>query len=487
MKIIAAPDSFKGSLSAVEAAAAIARGVRRALPQADVIEVPVADGGEGTLSCLLAATGGQRVEAEVTGPMGKPVHATYGLLGRAEYESQDESRKQDSGEDAHRNPDTGENYGGSLVAYGEGDLGENANRSLGAVGNHNGSLASCGEDDLGEDAQARLGEGWGVDDEQPVAAEMTGHVANRSGIAVVEMAEASGLMLVPLHDRNPLLASTYGTGQLLRHALDAGCRQFVLALGGSATNDGGAGMLQALGMKLLGHEGKPIAEGIGGGSLIDIAAIDDSEFDSRIAESRFIIATDVGSPFVGPNGASQVFGPQKGADPAMVQQLEEGMTAWADLIAGKTGVSLHELPGAGAAGGLGGAFLAFFPAAVRRGIDVIMDYTGLRRQLDGAALVLVGEGRMDGQTAAGKAPMGVALEAKRLGIPAIALAGSVGSGIEPLYDAGIVSAHSIVNGPMSLEEAMSRTAELLEQAAEQVVRTFAANRPSSSSLPTQTN
>ncbi|MFF2094409.1 glycerate kinase [Paenibacillus sp. NPDC058174] len=435
MKVIAAPDSFKGSMSAVEAAAAIARGVRRALPHADVVEVPIADGGEGTLSCLLAAAGGQRVEVQVLGPMSKPVRAAYGRLGKAGHEIQDESRGLDAG----------------------------------------------------EDAQVRLSEGWGVDDEQPVAAGMTGHAANRSGIAVVEMAEASGLMLVPPHERNPLLATTYGTGQLLRHALDAGCRQFVLALGGSATNDGGAGMLQALGMKLLDREGKPIAAGVGGGSLIDITAIDDSEFDSRIAESSFIIATDVESPFVGPNGASHVFGPQKGADPATVRQLEEGMTAWADLIAGKTGVSLHELPGAGAAGGLGGAFLAFFPAAIRRGIDVVMEYAGLRRLMEGAELVIVGEGRIDGQTAAGKAPMGVALEAKRLGIPAIALAGSVGSGIEPLYDAGIVSAHSIVDGPMPLEEAMSRTAELLEQAAEQVVRTFAANRPPSSRIHTPTN
>ncbi|GGG87657.1 glycerate kinase [Paenibacillus radicis (ex Gao et al. 2016)] len=403
MKIIVAPDSFKGSLSAVEAAAAIARGVRRALPHADVVEAPVADGGEGTLSCLLAATGGERVEAQVLGPMGKPVRAAYGRLGDAGRQTED----------------------------------------------------------------------W----PEPETA-LTRHNAKVGDTAVIEMAEASGLTLVQLDERNPLLASTYGTGQLLQRALDDGCRRFILALGGSATNDGGAGMLQALGMKLLDREGKPLAPGIGGGRLIDIAAIDDSEWDSRIAESTFIIATDVGSPFVGPSGASQVFGPQKGADPAMVRQLEEGMTAWADRIAGKTGVSLHELPGAGAAGGLGGAFLAFFPAAARRGIDVVMDYAGLRRRLDGAALVLVGEGRIDGQTAAGKAPMGVAHEARRLGIPAIALAGSVGAGIEPLYDAGIVSAHSIINGPMTLEEAMSRTAELLEQTAEQVVRTFAANLPS---------
>ncbi|NHN32041.1 glycerate kinase family protein [Paenibacillus agricola] len=373
MKIIIAPDSFKGSISANDATKAIERGIKRYMPQAQTILVPVADGGEGTLDCLIAAAGGTKVPATVTGPLGVLVAAEYGLL----------------------EPDQ---------------------------------------------------------------------------TAVIEMASASGLYLIPTEKRNPLVATTYGTGELIRKALDAGCRSFLLALGGSATNDGGAGMLQALGMKLLDAEGNSV--GYGGGTLSRIAVIDDSEWDPRIAESRFLIASDVQNPFVGAQGASHVFGPQKGATPEIVEKLELNMVAWADLIAAKTGKRVHELPGAGAAGGISGAFLAFFEASIKRGIDIVIEYSRLQDHLQGADLVITGEGQIDFQTASGKTPMGIAQEAKKFGVPTICLAGSVGRGIEALYEVGITSVHSIVTGPMTLQEAMSRAAELLEQTAEQVIRSF---------------
>ncbi|MCM3631323.1 glycerate kinase [Paenibacillus glycanilyticus] len=375
MKIVIAPDSFKGSLSAAAAAEAIAQGVRRCLPDAAVIKLPIADGGEGTIDSLLAAADGERVTISVTGPLGKPVNASYGLLGQT---------------------------------------------------------------------------------------------------AIIEMAEASGLCLLTEEERNPVRTTTYGTGELIRHALERGCRRFLLTVGGSSTNDGGAGMLQALGMRLLDREGNPIPPG--GGNLAEIVTIDDSLWDPRIAESSFVIATDVQNPLIGEQGASRIFSPQKGATPEMVEQLEHGMIIWADLIEAKTGVRIHERPGAGAAGGLCGAYLAFFPASMRRGIDVVLEHVRLEDHLAGTELVITGEGRIDHQTASGKAPMGVAQLAKRHGVPVIALAGSVGSGIDVLYAEGIHSVHSIVTTPMTLQDAIERASTLLELTAEQVTRTFIAGR-----------
>ncbi|MFD1957224.1 glycerate kinase [Paenibacillus thailandensis] len=377
MKIVIAPDKFKGSLTAPEAARAIEQGVLRCNPEAATVLVPVADGGEGTLDSLIAATGGTSVPVRVTGPLGEPVEAAYGITGDGRT-------------------------------------------------------------------------------------------------AVIEMARASGLLLVPPARRDPLRTTTYGTGELIRHALDAGCRSFILALGGSATNDGGAGMLEALGMRLTDRDGRKI--GPGGGEIGRIANVDASGFDPRIAESSFVIASDVTNPFIGAEGASRVFGPQKGADADKVERLEEAMASWAGRMEEATGVRVRDMPGAGAAGGLGGALLAFFPAVMRRGIDVVAACCRLREKLQGADLVLTGEGAIDGQTAGGKAPLGVAEEARRLGIPVIALAGSVGAGAGKLNDLGFASIHSIVNGPMTLEEAVGRAAELLELAAEQAVRAFNAGR-----------
>lgn len=374
MKMIIAPDSYKGSLSSEQAAEAISRGVLKAIPEATVIQVPIADGGEGTLDCMIALGAGQKVPVQVSGPLGARLTAAIGLLG---------------------------------------------------------------------DGQT----------------------------AVIEMAQASGLCLIRSDERDPGTASTFGTGELLRAALDRGCREFILALGGSATNDGGAGMLQALGIRLLDSDGREV--GRGGDELGRIATIDTSAFDPRIRESRFTIASDVQNPLVGPEGATYVFGPQKGGAPEQLMRLEQHMIHWADKVEQTTGIRLHDRPGAGAAGGIGGAFLAFFPSTIRRGIDVVIEHTKLREHLADADLVITGEGRIDSQTASGKTPMGIAQEAQKYGVPTIALAGSVGADIQALYAYGIKALFSLADGPMPLEDAIKQADHLLERAAEQMMRLYA--------------
>ncbi|SIR72352.1 glycerate kinase [Peribacillus simplex] len=373
MKIVIAPDSYKGSLSALEASKAIERGIRKALPDARTELVPVADGGEGTMDSLVAATNGRKVEVTVKGPLLEDVQAAYGILGDQE---------------------------------------------------------TC----------------------------------------VIEMASASGLCLVDPDKLNPLITTTYGTGELIQKALNDGCRKFILAVGGSATNDAGVGMLQALGMRVFDEDGKPL--GFGGAELSRISEINTEDLDSRIADSEFMIASDVQNPLVGPNGASSVFGPQKGATPAMAELLDKALSSWADLVEMKTGIHLHDKAGAGAAGGMGGAFQAFFPAETKRGIDIVLEHTKMGERLPDADCVFTGEGQIDYQTASGKTPMGVAQEAKKHGIPVFVLAGSIGTGIEVLYQHGVTSVHSLVSAPMPLKEAMERGAELLEASAEQVMRTF---------------
>ncbi|NOV02047.1 glycerate kinase [Paenibacillus planticolens] len=376
MKIVIAPDSFKGSLSAKEAALAIERGIRKAAPDAETVLVPMADGGEGTVDSLIGATQGTTIQVPVRGPLLDEVTAEYGVLG---------------------------------------------------------DQKTC----------------------------------------VIEMAAASGLILIREEQRNPWLATTYGTGQLIKHALDSGYRKFILALGGSATNDGGSGMLQALGLGLLDADGHPVPHGAQG--LTQISRIDAADWDVRIAQSSFTIASDVVNPFIGPQGASYVFGPQKGATPEMVEELDKALLHWADLMEAHTGIAVHNLPGAGAAGGLGGAFQAFFPSEMRRGVEIVMETCNFYQHLQSASLVFTGEGRTDAQTASGKAPMGIAQAAQKKGVPVVVLSGSIGQGVEILLEHGITSIHSIVNGPMSLQEAMDRTAELLTQKAEHVMRTYLAS------------
>ncbi|VEF46865.1 glycerate kinase [Bacillus freudenreichii] len=287
---------------------------------------------------------------------------------------------------------------------------------------------------------------------------------------VIEMASASGLDLVPEKERNPLVTTTYGTGELIKAALEEGYRNFILALGGSATNDGGAGMLQALGMKLLDGEKEEI--GFGGGELAQIHEIAVEGLDPRIKESSFVIASDVENPLVGKNGASFVFGPQKGATEEIAQKLDSNLTHWADKVKEVIGVNLHDMPGAGAAGGLGGAFQAFFPAVTEKGAEVVIGYTKLKEKLTCVDLLITGEGQVDFQTAFGKTPMRAAQAAKEQGVPTIIIAGSVGKNIEELYQYGVVSVHSIMTRPMALDEAMESASELLEHTAEQICRTY---------------
>ncbi|HEU4964681.1 MAG TPA: glycerate kinase [Bacilli bacterium] len=372
MKIVVAPDSFKGSLSAREVGLAIRKGVERALPHADIPVVPMADGGEGTLECLIDATGGTWRTAEVRNPLGELIEASYGLLGDG---------------------------------------------------------VTC----------------------------------------AIEMAQSSGLYLIAPEQRDPLRTTTYGVGELIQAGLDQGCRRFLLGLGGSATNDGGAGMLQALGVELLDAQGGEIGQG--GGELSKLREIRTAGLDPRLADCEFLIACDVDNPFVGPKGASHVFGPQKGATPKMVLELDANLRHFANLIDQTVGVAIHDLPGTGAAGGLSGALLAFLGGKLQSGIQLVIEAVGLEEQLRDADLVITGEGQIDFQTAHGKTPSGVALLAQSHGIPTIALCGSVGDGIDVLHEQGIAAVYSIVNQPMTLEEAMARTAELLTHTAEQVIRT----------------
>ena len=385
-KVVIAPDSFKECLAAEAVAAAMAEGVRAAAPQAEVLCVPMADGGEGTVRALVAATGGALHRARVTGPLGEPVEAEFGVLGDG-------------------------------------------------------------------------------------------------ATAVIEMAAASGLPLVPPARRDPTQTTTFGTGELIRAALGLGVAHVILGIGGSATVDGGAGMAQALGVRLLDATGAAI--GRGGGPLERLARIDTAARDSRLDGLLCEVACDVDNPLVGPNGAARVYGPQKGATPAMAERLDANLAHLADVVERDLGLRVRDLPGAGAAGGLGAGLVAFLGAKLRPGVEVVVDAVGLEAALDGADLVLVGEGRLDGQTARGKLPVGVARIASRMGIPVAAVVGSLGEGRDAVHAEGITACFSIADGPMGLEAAVGRAPELLRQAAEQVVRLFIGARSAScnSGLP----
>ncbi|RKN82116.1 glycerate kinase [Paenibacillus ginsengarvi] len=375
-RVIVAPDSFKGSLSSVAAAEAIRTGIRQAVPAAEVVIVPMADGGEGTVDAVLAAVGGgERIAITVTGPLGKPVEAAYGLL---------------------------------------------------------------------PDGQT----------------------------AVIEMASASGLPLVAEKARNPLKTTTYGTGELLRDAVRRGASHILIGLGGSATNDGGMGMAQALGVRFLDAEGGEIA-GCGCGEQLErIASIDTSGMDASFAGVKVTVLSDVTNPLCGPNGASAVYGPQKGATPEMVERLDRALGHYAERIAAHNGRHVGDVPGAGAAGGLGAGLLGFCQAEMKPGIRVIMELAGFEQAVRGAALVITGEGRTDGQTAFGKVPAGIAEAARTSGAPVVCLSGGLGEGSDALYERGIAALFSIANGPMPLETAMAKADVLLAEAAENIVRLY---------------
>lgn len=376
-RVIVAPDSFKGSLSSVDAAEAIRSGIVQALPSAEVAIVPMADGGEGTVEAVLAAVGGERISLTVTGPLGQPVDAEYGML------------------------------------------------SDGCT-------------------------------------------------AVIEMAAASGLPLIAASARDPLAATTYGTGQLIRDALLRGANRIMIGLGGSATNDGGMGMAQALGVRFLDASGTEI-EGFGsGGKLADIAAIDTTELEPLLAGAQVTVLSDVTNPLCGPRGASAVYGPQKGATPELVALLDQGLTHYADLLAAHTGRDVRDVSGAGAAGGLGAGLLAFGGAELKPGIEVVMELAAFRSKAEGADLIITGEGRTDGQTAFGKVPSGVAGAARDFAVPVVCLSGGLGEGSDALYEHGIAALFSIANRPLTLEEAMRDAGPLLTEAAHNIVRLFKA-------------
>jgi glycerate 2-kinase len=371
MKIVIAPDSFKGSVTALQAAEAIESGLRRVFPDAQIDSVPMADGGEGTVQSLVDATGGQIFTERVSDPLGTDVEAKYGVLG--------------------------------------------------------------------------------------------------DGVtAVIEMAAASGLTLVPRDKRNPLVTTTYGTGQLIRAALDRGCRKLIIGIGGSATNDGGAGMAQALGARLLNAAGEPISSG--GRGLTELETIDISELDPRIAETTTVVACDVNNPLTGPRGASHVYGPQKGATPEMVKALDANLARYDKILQRDLGVSVGNVPGAGAAGGLGAGLMAFLNAELKSGVEIVINAVQLEKRLSGADLVITGEGQINFQTVFGKTPVGVAKTAKLHGIPVIAIAGSIGEGADDVYAAGIDAILDIVPEPMPLEQAIENAPSLIADAAARAAR-----------------
>ena len=375
MKVVIAPQSFKGSISALDAARAMEEGVLRVVPDAGPVLVPVADGGDGTLETLVEATGGDIRSTTVTGPMGKPVTAEWGALG---------------------------------------------------------------------DGQT----------------------------AVIEMARTSGLALLSLAERDPLRATTYGLGEVIREALDAGFRSFIVGIGGSATNDGGAGMAQALGIRLLDERGKDLP--LGGAALADLRKIDMSGLDERAIEARFSVACDVSNPLTGPEGASAVYGPQKGATPGLVEQLDAALKNFAEVVERDIGTSINAVPGSGAAGGLGGGMMAFLEGSLRAGVDIVLDHVGLDEKMKGADLVITGEGRIDFQTVYNKAPIGVARRAKERNIPVIAVCGSVGKGFENVHAEGIDAVVSILTAPMTLDEATARAGELIADAVAETMRSMKA-------------
>jgi glycerate kinase len=293
-------------------------------------------------------------------------------------------------------------------------------------------------------------------------------VSGDGSTAVIEMAAASGLELLEQRERDPWVTSTFGTGQLIRHALDRGCRKILLGIGGSATNDGGLGMAMALGVRFLDEKGK--ATGQGGGALGSVKRIDMGELDPRIGQSEIRVACDVTNPLTGPGGASRVYGPQKGADPEMVKRLDRNLGHFARMISEQTGTEIAQLPGAGAAGGLGAGLVAFLGARLVKGFDMVAECVGLEREIELADLVVTGEGKLDRQTQFGKTPFGVARLAKKHGKPVIGVAGTVDEGAEELYEGGFQVILSIQEKPATLELAMRSAPAMLERTGERIAR-----------------
>ena len=377
MNVLLCPDSFKDALGAEDAAKAMAQGIQRAAPNAITQLCPLADGGEGSLDALIAATHAERRTLTVQDALGRPRQAAWGWL-------------------------------------------------------------------------------------------------SEQRTAFIELAEASGLQHLTREERNALHTTTFGVGELFLAALDAGATHALLLLGGSATNDAGAGMLQALGATLLDAQGQPLPPG--GGALQQLATLDLSTLDPRLAELRVEAAVDVDNPLLGERGASAVFGPQKGATDADVATLDRALGHFADLTAKALGKDDRALPGAGAAGGMGFAAHCFLNATLTPGIEMIMQQANFAQLLNDADLVITGEGRLDGQSLAGKTPIGVSRAAKRQGKPVIVLAGSLGDGWQACTEEGVTAAFALADGLMTLEQALPRTAELLADRCESIARLWLASR-----------
>lgn len=362
MKIVIAPDSFKESLTARQVSEAIEKGLASIFTEAEIVKIPMADGGEGTVQSLVDATNGKIIEKTVTGPTGTPVNAYFGLLGDGRT-------------------------------------------------------------------------------------------------AVIEMAAASGLHLVPKEKRNPLYTTTFGTGELMRAALELGASELIIGLGGSATNDGGAGMAQALGVAFFDQYGKKLD--MNGNNLIKIAKIDHSQLDRRFQDITIKVACDVNNPLIGVRGAAAVYSPQKGATPKIAKKLDVHLQHYAKMIEAYIKKDVRNFPGAGAAGGLAAGLMAFFSPVIRPGIDIVIEAVNLEVQLKDAAFVVTGEGRMDGQTLYGKTPSGIARLAQKHDIPVIGITGSIGENIDILFNHGFHAVLPIVPGPVTLDKAMANAEDYI--------------------------
>lgn len=369
---VLAPDSFKESMTAVQACHAMQSGIQKVIPDAEFIHVPMADGGEGTVDALVAARNGRKVAVEVSGPLfSQKIQTYFGLI---------------------------------------------------------------------ENDQT----------------------------AVIEMALANGIHLIEKSQRNPLFTSTFGSGEMISAALDLGVSKIIIGLGGSVTNDAGAGMAQALGASFLDDHGQPVA--VGGGQLNQVTQIDLSELDSRLKQTAIMIASDVNNPLCGENGASHVFAPQKGASPEMVETLDQNLKHFAALVESTLKIDQQNVAGAGAAGGLGFGLMAFAGATIRSGVEIVIEETQLADKIVQADYVLTGEGGIDFQTKFGKTPFGVAQVAKRFNKPVIAFAGYVGKGIEELYDEGFTAIFGIVDGACDLQTALKNGEKNLERSCENIAR-----------------
>lgn len=372
LTFVLAPDSFKESMSAAQACQAIQRGIQNVIPDANIIHVPMADGGEGTVDALISSLKGESIACEVTGPLSEQRIQTY----------------------------------------------------------------------------------WGLVD--------------ASQTAVIEMAKANGIHLLKPSQRNPMLTSTYGTGEMIKRALDLGVKKIIVGLGGSVTNDAGAGMAQALGVRFLNHAGESIQ--VCGGNLELVKSMDLSELDPRLADTEILIASDVNNPLCGPSGASYIFGPQKGAMPEMVKQLDQNFGYFADVVAGQFGRDYRHVAGAGAAGGLGFGLMAFTAASIRSGVELMIEQVQLNEKIAQADYVLTGEGKIDSQTSLGKTPFGVAQLARQFNKPVIAFAGLIGEGIEDLFESGFSLIIGINPPDCPLEEALKNAEMNLEKAVAEIVK-----------------